>query len=82
LKAPRAHNARTAELARYHEELTREFLARRCACGAQATVIAVLPGEPDRNYCLACLVASLPADDAAPARPVDKPVRRGDRARA
>jgi hypothetical protein len=72
---------RAAELARYHEELTREFLARRCACGAQATVIAVLPGEPDRNYCLACLVASLPAEPAA-ARPVDKPVRRGDRARA
>lgn len=47
-----------AALNAYHAELAAAFMARRCACGAQADCVLVGRGAVwDRNLCLACLAA-------------------------
>lgn len=66
--------ARTTNPDVLHAELAAAFRARRCGCGSPVVVmvivgteparesgIALEPDVPDRNFCLACMVAAWPS---------------------
>lgn len=70
-------HAERMKLERYKAELAARFRARRCTCGAPAMSvrpgslelreagILLKPAVPDRNTCLACLLAISARETAA-----------------